>query len=257
LLLRKKKLFHILNHNLIIQLYKYIHRDKHIEKSSTNVAIKLVSTRSNDRNYRQTHRTAITNSVCAIVLNLDNKKIDKNREIIIYPKNTRDAPRNKKELEGSKYTIISELHPLYDAFFYVLLFPKCSPTYSLEEYKNKSATSNEKLTTASYYKYIFMPRDNNMARLRLMRRLSQQYIVDMYLKIESEKLAFQHSYKHQKKMRLAFSSGNTDSLVANQDTNKVGKRIVLSSDFIGGPRHLWREYLEGMTIVANTGIVYY
>ncbi|RCV15873.1 hypothetical protein SETIT_3G093100v2 [Setaria italica] len=65
-------------------------------------------------------------------------------------------------------------------------------------------------------------------------RLFQQFAVDTYIKIESFRLDF--IWHHQKEIRVDLYKGLLDSIQeGEQKEDKVGKRTVLASSFIGGP----------------------
>uniref|UniRef100_K4AIV9 Helitron helicase-like domain-containing protein n=1 Tax=Setaria italica TaxID=4555 RepID=K4AIV9_SETIT len=70
--------------------------------------------------------------------------------------------------------------------------------------------------------------------------------------IESSQLDF--IWNHQKEIRADLYQGLLDSIHAGQDRgDAVGKRTVLSSSFIGGPRDKMRRYLDAMALVRKYG----
>jgi PIF1-like helicase/Helitron helicase-like domain at N-terminus len=83
-------------------------------------------------------------------------------------------------------------------------------------------------------------------------RLSQQFLVDMYIKIESCRLDYFR--KSQKKIRSDLYQGIVDSVHAGElRASRVGKRVVLPASFIGGPRDMQRRYLDAMALVQRYG----
>ena len=79
-------------------------------------------------------------------------------------------------------------------------------------------------------------------------RLFQQFIVDVYIKIETSRLDF-HRIK-QSKIRFELYQGIIDSVIAGEAREShVEKRIVLPTIFIGSPRDMRRSYYDAMTLV--------
>lgn len=65
-------------------------------------------------------------------------------------------------------------------------------------------------------------------------RLTQQYVVDMYIKIESIRLAFILQPSTQVLIRADLYQGLLDSIVAGETrASMIGKHIVLPPTFIG------------------------
>lgn len=95
-------------------------------------------------------------------------------------------------------------------------------------------------------------RQSTPSILLLAGRLFQQYVVDMYIKLETTRLDF---YKTQQShIRSELYQGIVDIVNAGETRgDKVGKRIVLPSTFIGGPRDMRRRYLDAMNLVQHFG----
>ena len=81
-----------------------------------------------------------------------------------------------------------------------------------------------------------MNHDNELNHLLRGGRLFQQYVVDMAAKIESDRLNYIRM--NQASLRSTTYRGLTDALNDNDDLENVGKRIILSSTFVGGPRYM-------------------
>lgn len=76
----------------------------------------------------------------------------------------------------------------------------------------------------------------------------------MYIKIESIRLAFYLQPSTQVLIRADLYQGLVDSVVAGETRAcMTGKRIVLPSKFIGGPRDMRRRYLDAMALVQRFG----
>jgi hypothetical protein len=118
-----------------------------------------------------------------------------------------DSATNKRDIvlhmqEGSLRRI-SELHPSYLALQYPLLFPYGEDGYDTDIYHFgvTDYTPTNKKTRVSmkeYFAYTLQDRQNTFSMILNARRLCQQFIVDAYTMIESERM----SYVQKKQTRL-------------------------------------------------------
>ena len=61
-------------------------------------------------------------------------------------------------------------------------------------------------------------------------------------------------FHHQKELRADLYQGLMDCIQAGeQDGNAVGKRTILASSFIGGPRDKIHRYLDAMALMRKGG----
>ena len=81
---------------------------------------------------------------------------------------------------------INEIHRFYDSFHYVLLFPCGNDGWHINIRNNRS---NVNVIALDYCCYRFMVR-SGLNYLHHSGRLFHQYIVDMYAKIEGERLNY-------------------------------------------------------------------
>ncbi|XP_004139753.2 uncharacterized protein LOC101213993 [Cucumis sativus] len=74
----------------------------------------------------------------------------------------------------------------------------------------------------------------------------------MYIKLETTRLDF---YKtQQSQIRSELYQGIVDVVNAGETRgDKVGKRVVLPSTFIGGPKNMRHRYLDAMALVQHYG----
>lgn len=82
-------------------------------------------------------------------------------------------------------------------------------------------------------------------------RLSQQFVVDMFAKIESQWLGWMH--KNQKTLQADQYCGVVDAVAHDLPGTQTGKFIVLPSSYTGGPRYMNACYHDSMTIVKHFG----
>ncbi|UYV62947.1 hypothetical protein LAZ67_2002586, partial [Cordylochernes scorpioides] len=84
-------------------------------------------------------------------------------------------------------------------------------------------------------------------------KLTQQFIVDAYVKMEANRL--QYIKDNQSKLITEKYSGLMDHISAraeNENLN-VGKAIILPSSFEGSPRNMQQRYQDAMSIVTKYG----
>ena len=88
--------------------------------------------------------------------------------------------------------------------------------------------------------------------LHLFGTLFHQFIVDMYAKIEQERLGY--VYQNQDKLKAEQYRGLLDALNENDfDLPTLGRRMILPSTFIGSPRYMKQLYQDAISIVSRFG----
>jgi hypothetical protein len=81
-------------------------------------------------------------------------------------------------------------------------------------------------------------------------RLFQEWAVDQYSKVESQRLGFIRH--HQQELRVDLYKGVADALL-HDNIQDVGRMVVLPATFIGGPRHMHQLYQDAMALVRKHG----
>ena len=81
-------------------------------------------------------------------------------------------------------------------------------------------------------------------------RLTQQYIVNQYCKMETPRLNF--IYQNQTKLRSTSYDNFRDQLLADEirDPNNIGRRVIMSATFNGGPRYMHEKQADAMANVV-------
>ncbi|XP_048322404.2 uncharacterized protein LOC125419898 [Ziziphus jujuba] len=91
-----------------------------------------------------------------------------------------------------------------------------------------------------YYSYKLQIRSLNDSMILHIGRLLQQFVVDMYVKLETSRLDYFR--KNQTEIHAELYQGIMDSVDVGETRGiKVGRRIILPSTFIGGPRDMHRS----------------
>ena len=87
-----------------------------------------------------------------------------------------------------------------------------------------------------------------------MGHLFQQYIVDMYSKIEAARLTYIRC--HQSKLHAEVYQGLSDAIQScdgNVDGSQLGRRVILPSSFTGSAHYQHQLYQDAMAIVCQFG----
>jgi hypothetical protein len=136
---------------------------------------------------------------------------------------------------------------------YVLPYLYGDKGYSIKYY---DSNGDIKVSCMSYYSYYLQIRDLNKITINNFGRLFQQYSVDMYSKVEMERLDYIKF--NQNAIRAELYQGLEDLLNVN-DTNEtnnlenMGKKVILPSSFTGSPRQMHQLYQDSMAIVRRYG----
>lgn len=103
----------------------------------------------------------------------------------------------------------------------------------------------------NYYAYRMMIRTHEENVILKCRRLFQQFAVDMYVKVETERLAFIRF--NQAKLRSEDYIHLRDAIHSDGDVQNIGRLTILPSSYIGSPRHMHEYAQDAMTYVRNYG----
>lgn len=103
----------------------------------------------------------------------------------------------------------------------------------------------------NYYSYRLMARENEDNHILKCRKLFHQYVVDMYVKIETERLTFIRL--NQQKLRSEEYIHLRDALNADRDVNNVGRMTILPATYVGSPRHMHEYAQDAMAYVRQYG----
>src|ERR1051325_502125 len=160
------------------------------------------------------------------------------------------------ERQSGRLKRISEFHPSYLALQYPLLFPYGEDGFRLgvlhrETGPQKKGKMN-KLTIREWLAFRIQTRQHEAHTLLRSRRLFQQFLVDGFTMMESQRLNYIR--KHQKQLRV--SKYSNLSGVHQQSSNEgahKGKRVVLPSTYVGSRRYMEQLYFDGMAICSQIG----
>ncbi|XP_024156624.1 uncharacterized protein LOC112164604 [Rosa chinensis] len=173
--------------------------------------------------------------VAAVIVDADDAENLRGRDIVVQ---TREGQLlNVQDCAGYS-----------DPLQYPLLLPY--GTYGWDV--NSRNNNGTKLTCRDYNAYILQIRPHDESILLRGGRLLQQYVVDNYVKIETQKLRWIRS--NQDTLRRELYNGLQDSPNAGENNaGNIGRRTILPSSFIGSPRDMHQRYKDAMALVQKYG----
>lgn len=118
-------------------------------------------------------------------------------------------------------------------------------------FKLTGAPLNKKVSAMNFYGYRIMIRQNEINNILKCRQLFNQYVVDMYAKIETERLLYIRL--NQKSLRSEEYIHLRDAIANDGNVNDIGKMVILPATFTGSPRHMHEYAQDAMTYVRSYG----
>lgn len=109
----------------------------------------------------------------------------------------------------------------------------------------------KKVSAMNFYAYRLMIRQNEENHLLRCRKLFHQYVVDMYAKIESERLNF--ICHNQAKLKSEEYIHLQDAVRNDLNVNDIGRLTILPSSYIGSQRHMQQYAQDAMAYVRKYG----
>ena len=158
-----------------------------------------------------------TGTDIAVIIPMDTD-IPSTKDVVVY-RNVSQHP------DGKALMKIDGMCPMYDLLMYVLMFPCGDKGWELRSF-HATNKQNHKCTALQYHKYFLIPQGGDtFIVIHRIGRLFQQYIVDMYTKIESDRL--QCARHNQSRLYAELYQGLTDTITTADgqvDGSKLGKR---------------------------------
>lgn len=226
----------ILSNNPYSQTYRKAN-EMMTNESIKNIELRFVDNISMDiRRFNRPSADEI-----AGVFNSEEGEPPHNRHVVIY--NRQSGPK-----------LLSILSPHCDPMLYPLLFPSGEPGWDAEMTHNgqRRQRLREKLTMLQFASYRLAVRPG-FSNIHAAKKLFQQYIVDLYTRVESNRLNYIRH--HQSQLRVEHYHGLQDFVLnrAQLESVTAGKIVVLPSTFEGSPRNMTQRYQDAMAIVQKYG----
>ncbi|XP_052152036.1 uncharacterized protein LOC127770382 [Oryza glaberrima] len=208
---------------------------------------------------QRTYNVPISSEVAAVWVEGNERRKTFEKSVILHG--------NNNDIQG-----IRSYYGCYDPLSYPLFFPKAElgwhadiPKFGVKVEDIMKARQNRNnsdedpdsgsrlcVSVRDYYCYKFQMRPGIFNPILHGGRLLQQFAVDTYNKIESSRLDY--IWNHQKEIRADLYQSLLDSINTGENKGSaIGKRTVLASSFIGGPRDKLRRYMDAMTLVRKYG----
>ncbi|GBO99459.1 hypothetical protein EVAR_87324_1 [Eumeta japonica] len=133
-------------------------------------------------------------------------------------------------------TRVPDTHKFYDALQYPIIFSKGQEGYHFQVPQINPVTGlplhNKKVSCMDFYAYNMMIRENNFNIVQRCKQLANQFYVDMYVKVESERLRY--ISLNQTKLRAENYIHLQDAVAndANLNPNNLGRMVILPSSFV-------------------------
>ncbi|CAN7017457.1 unnamed protein product [Brassica rapa subsp. trilocularis] len=159
------------------------------------------------------------------------------------------------ESSTGKLQRISELHPAYLPLQYPLLFPFGEDGFRLGidiGFLDKKGRKRKTITMREFFAFRIQERFGESPIILMSGRLFQQFLVDAYTMIESNRLRY--IWLNQKNLRSEHYDKIVDAVAKGKgDLSEQGKRIYIPSSFTGGKRYMMQHYLDAMATCKYYG----
>ncbi|XP_052626906.1 uncharacterized protein LOC111886193 [Lactuca sativa] len=221
------------SNNVLVRSYRMV-RDTFPKNPEVDMKLRLIERREQDG---RTYNLPTASEVAALIIGDISDSIEK-RDIVIQTKN-------------GCLQRISELHPSYLPLQYPLLFPYGDDGYSVDIlHRGVSYTTDStraKCTMREYFSYRIQDRDHSFSLILNSRRLFQQFLLDAYTMMETERM---YNIRRQQLVLRCNSYENIRNQKAQgtTDISNVGQRVILPSSFTGGARYMLQSYLDAMSL---------
>ncbi|UYV66363.1 hypothetical protein LAZ67_4001469, partial [Cordylochernes scorpioides] len=119
--------------------------------------------------------------------------------------------------------------------------------------RREHAVTMKKVSCMDFYAYRIMIRAQESNHILKCRQLFQQFIVDMYAKVESERLNYirfnQSKLRADQYIHLRDAIANDGAAAAAN----IGQMVILPASYAGSPRHMHEYAQDAMTYVRTYG----
>jgi hypothetical protein len=148
---------------------------------------------------------------------------------------------------------VDEIPPWYESLQNTILFPNADDGYNIylrqvDPLTQLSLLTNRTVSAMNIYAYRIIVRDMNFNRILRATALFHQFLVDMYAKIETERLNFiKHNQGQLRAENYIHLKDSVDREGAQREARDVGKVVILPSSFTGGLRYMHERTQDAIT----------
>jgi hypothetical protein len=226
-------------HNKLVQSFRMV-RDYIQSNQNASVSLRLFRGRVQDP---RTYNVPDVDEIAALIVG-DIGDGEDGRDIVVH---ARDGYMQR----------LHETHAKYIPLQYPLLFPFGEDQYQEKiELNSLTSSSSEKkrvrVSMREFVAFRIQERIFEDSVVLRSKRLFQQFVVDLYSMIESQRLSWIRN--NQTKIRSDFLMG-IEEAVSRGDViaSSIGARIVLPSSFTGGRRYMFNNCQDAMAICKKYG----
>nr|CAD1820584.1 unnamed protein product [Ananas comosus var. bracteatus] len=224
-------------------------RDRFVAEEYQDLKLRLLRKRGTDG---RRYNLPTSSEVAALIVG-DIEKNTVERDIVV-------------ETQTSLLQRIHELHPSYLPMQYPLLFPYGEDGYrdgiQIRGSESFSSKKRRRVTMREYIAFRIQDRAREAATILSSKRLFQQFVVDAYTMIQSERLSYIRS--HQKNLRVELYKGLSEAFLRGETSaSSLGKRTILPSSFTGDACYSLglldddKEYIDGIKEASSWGSAHY
>lgn len=225
-------------HNHHVKGFRCVKQRFILDQDTSGLRLRLASDRTTDG---RVHNLPSADEVAALIPGDFNMSLN-TRDIIIQSRT-------------GKLQRISELHPAYLPLQYPLLFPYGEDGFRLGidiGFVDTTGRKRKKVTMREFFAFRIQHRVGESPTLVMSGRLFQQFLVDAYTMIESNRLRYiwlnQKNLRSEHYEKIVQSAEKGDCNLSTQ-----GKRIFIPSSFTGGSRYMMQHYLDAMATCKYYG----
>ncbi|KAK7273568.1 hypothetical protein RIF29_14624 [Crotalaria pallida] len=226
-------------HNPLAKCFRRV-RSIHQDIPELNISLRLLRHRGNDP---RTYNLPSVDEIATLVVG-DFQGPNDGRDVIVRGRDDR-------------LQRIHETHALFIPLQYPLIFVYGEDGFS--EHIPRSTSSRDgvikkrqRISIREFISFRLQVRSGEETVLFRCKRLFQQFVVDCYSMIEAQRLSFIQN--EQPKIRSEYLRGVREAVDrGDYDAASIGKRIVLPSSFVGGPRYMFNNCQDAMAVCKRFG----
>jgi len=226
-------------HNKLVKIFRMV-RDFRALNENVPVRLRLFWNRNFDS---RTYNVLDVDEVAALIVR-DFEDSEDGRDIVV------------REKDGMLQHI-HETHSKYIPLQHPLLFPFGEDQYQEHIERNELTSTGMvkkrvRVSVREFVAFRLQERTLEDSVLFLGKRLFQQFVVDMYLMIESQRLSWVR--QDQAKIRSGFLLGLEEAVGrGDSDASSIGSRVVLPASFTGGRRYMFNNCQDAQALCKRYG----
>jgi hypothetical protein len=183
-----------------------------------------------------------SDEVAALIIG-DDDSIEQGRDVIV-----------RKFSTG--FTKLPETHPSFLPLQYPMMFPRGQDGWHVNiEYREPENGKQRKRTRVTMREFIafrIQERAVEYGNIVNGRRLFQQFLVDTFTMLESQRLSFIRY--NQKEVRSDILNGLQEAVIRGETAaSSVGRRVIIPPSFTGGMRYMFNNSQDAMAICKTFG----